>query len=85
MLATTAVGWIVSLSMRRALRPVREMSAELTEITGGETDKRVTVPAPVDEVSELAQSVNVTLDRLEDVLQRQRAFVADVSHELRSP
>ncbi|MCQ0009582.1 sensor histidine kinase [Actinomadura madurae] len=84
-LATTAVGWIVSLSMRRALRPVREMSAELTEITGGETDKRVTVPAPVDEVSELAQSVNVTLDRLEDVLQRQRAFVADVSHELRSP
>ncbi|WP_021599711.1 sensor histidine kinase [Actinomadura welshii] len=83
--ATTAVGWIVSLSMRRALRPVREMSAELTEITGGETDERVTVPAPVDEVSELAASVNVTLDRLEDVLRRQRAFVADVSHELRSP
>ncbi|MEO3824635.1 HAMP domain-containing sensor histidine kinase [Actinomadura sp. B10D3] len=85
LLATAVVGWIVSLAMRRALRPVREMSSELTEITGGETDRRVTVPAPVDEVSELAQSVNVTLDRLEDVLSRQRAFVADVSHELRSP
>jgi signal transduction histidine kinase len=85
LVATVAVGWIVSLSMRRALRPVRVMSAELTAITGGGVDRLVTVPDPVDEVSELAESVNVTLNRLEDVLNRQRAFVADVSHELRSP
>ncbi|MEU9838201.1 HAMP domain-containing sensor histidine kinase [Actinomadura sp. NPDC048032] len=84
LVATTVVGWIVSLSVRRALRPVRVMSAEMTEITGG-ADRRVTVPAPNDEVSELAESVNVMLNRLEDVLTRQRAFVADVSHELRSP
>lgn len=84
LVATAVVGWIVSLSVRRALRPVRVMSAEMTEITGG-ADRRVTVPAPNDEVSELAESVNVMLDRLEDVLTRQRAFVADVSHELRSP
>ncbi|WP_433473567.1 sensor histidine kinase [Spirillospora sp. CA-142024] len=83
--ATSAVGWIVSLSVRRALRPVRVMSAELVEITGGGADRLVTVPGPGDEVSELAESVNVTLNRLEDVLSRQRAFVADVSHELRSP
>jgi signal transduction histidine kinase len=85
LMATIAVGWIVSLSVRRALRPVRVMSAELTEITGGGTDRLVTVPGAADEVSELAESVNVTLNRLEDVLDRQRAFVADVSHELRSP
>ncbi|WP_433463245.1 sensor histidine kinase [Spirillospora sp. CA-128828] len=83
--ATAVVGWIVSLSVRRALRPVRVMSAELAEITGGGADRVVTVPGPGDEVSELAESVNVTLNRLEDVLSRQRAFVADVSHELRSP
>ncbi len=85
LIATAAVGWIVSLSVRRALRPVRVMSGELAEITGGESDRRVTVPGPNDEVSDLAESVNVTLDRLADVLARQRAFVADVSHELRSP
>ncbi|MES9541756.1 ATP-binding protein [Actinomadura sp. NPDC000600] len=84
LVATAAVGWIVSLSVRRALRPVRVMRTELAEITGG-ADRRVTVPEPNDEVSDLAESVNVTLDRLEDVLARQRAFVADVSHELRSP
>ncbi|TDC81323.1 ATP-binding protein [Actinomadura sp. 7K507] len=85
LLGTAAVGWIVSLSVRRALRPVRKMSGELAEITGRALDRRVTVPGPVDEVSELAESVNVTLGRLEDVLARQRGFVADVSHELRSP
>ncbi|MFA1542795.1 sensor histidine kinase [Actinomadura monticuli] len=85
LIATAAVGWIVSLSVRRALRPVRVMRGELAEITGGETDRRVTVPSPNDEMSDLAESVNVTLDRLADVMSRQRAFVADVSHELRSP
>ncbi|NDU74322.1 HAMP domain-containing protein [Actinomadura sp. DSM 109109] len=84
LVATAAVGWIVSLAVRRALRPVRVMSGELAEITGG-ADRRVSVPEPNDEVSELAESVNVMLNRLEDVLARQRAFVADVSHELRSP
>ncbi|MEU8801361.1 ATP-binding protein [Spirillospora sp. NPDC048819] len=85
LLGTTTAGWIVSLSVRRALRPVRKMSDELADITGRALDRRVTVPGPVDEVSELAESVNVTLGRLEEVLTRQRAFVADVSHELRSP
>ncbi|WP_433226869.1 sensor histidine kinase [Actinomadura formosensis] len=82
--AVGALAVAVSLSVRWALRPVRLMSAELAEITGG-ADRRVTVPGPNDEVSGLAESVNVTLNRLEDVLNRQRAFVADVSHELRSP
>ncbi|GAA0562087.1 sensor histidine kinase [Actinomadura livida] len=85
LIGTAAVGYIVSLAVRRALRPVREMSAELAEITGRAPDRRVSVPHPNDEVSELAESVNVTLSRLEDVLDRQRGFVADVSHELRSP
>ncbi|NKZ03633.1 sensor histidine kinase [Actinomadura latina] len=85
LVATAAVGWIVSLSVRRALRPVRVMSAELADITGGESERRVTVPGPNDEVSHLAESVNVTLNRLQEVMARQRAFVADVSHELRSP
>ncbi|HEY8479566.1 MAG TPA: ATP-binding protein [Spirillospora sp.] len=85
LVGTAVVGYIVSLAVRRALRPVRTMSAELAEITGRAPDRRVSVPAAEDDVSELAQSVNVTLGRLEDALERQRAFAADVSHELRSP
>ncbi|MBE1530272.1 sensor histidine kinase [Actinomadura algeriensis] len=83
-LGTALASSIVAAAVRRALRPVRVMSTELAQITGGDHG-RVTVPAQQDEVSELAQSVNLTLYRLEEVLARQRAFVADVSHELRSP
>ncbi|QKG21464.1 sensor histidine kinase [Actinomadura verrucosospora] len=81
---TALVAWIVAGAVRRALRPVRKMSDELADITGGEPG-RVTVPDAADEVSELAQSVNLTLHRLEGVMERQRGFVGDVSHELRSP
>ncbi|MWA03807.1 HAMP domain-containing protein [Actinomadura sp. LD22] len=82
--STALVAWIVAGAVRRALRPVREMSDELADITGGEPG-RVTVPEAADEVAELAQSVNLTLHRLEAVMERQRGFVGDVSHELRSP
>jgi signal transduction histidine kinase len=81
---TALVAWIVAGAVRRALRPVRQMSDELANITGGEPG-RVTVPEAADEVSELAQSVNLTLHRLEAFMERQRGFVGDVSHELRSP
>ncbi|MGI5327064.1 sensor histidine kinase [Actinomadura nitritigenes] len=81
---TALVAWIVAGAVRRALLPVRKMSDELADITGGEPG-RVTVPQAADEVSELAQSVNLTLHRLEGVMERQRGFVGDVSHELRSP
>ncbi|WP_121434448.1 sensor histidine kinase [Actinomadura pelletieri] len=85
LLGTAVVAWVVAVSVRRALRPVRVMSGELAQITGRGAGRRVTVPRPNDEVSELAESVNVALSRLESVLSQQRGFVADVSHELRSP
>ncbi|MFG2003512.1 ATP-binding protein [Spirillospora sp. NPDC048911] len=79
------VGLAVGRSVRRTMQPVCVMSAELAAITGGEPIRRVTVPDSGDEVSELADSINQTLRRLEGVVERQRGFVADVSHELRSP
>ncbi|KAB2347478.1 sensor histidine kinase [Actinomadura rudentiformis] len=84
-LISCVVGVAVRRAVRRATRPVCVMSAELAAITGGEPIRRVTVPDTADEVSELADSINRTLRRLEGVVERQRGFVADVSHELRSP
>ncbi|MFI0449574.1 sensor histidine kinase [Actinomadura sp. 6N118] len=84
-LISVVVGVAVRRSVRRATRPVCVMSAELAAITGGEQPRRVTVPDSRDEVSELAESINRTLRRLEGVVERQQGFVADVSHELRSP
>ncbi|MEV5574047.1 HAMP domain-containing sensor histidine kinase [Spirillospora sp. NPDC052269] len=86
-LGLALVALSVWLAVRSALRPVRRMSAELAEVTGtGEgRPRRVTVPETHDEISQLASSVNVTLHRLEQKVTRQRQFVGDVSHELRSP
>ena len=42
-------------------------------------------PAAGDEIARLARTMNATLDRLEDAIRRQQRFVADASHELRSP
>ncbi|MGP4029524.1 ATP-binding protein [Actinomadura sp. 3N407] len=77
------VTWLVT---RRALRPVEAVRAELAEITAaGDLGRRVPVPDARDEIARLAATTNQTLARLQDSSARQRGFVADASHELRSP
>ncbi|KAF5999926.1 two-component sensor histidine kinase [Streptomyces sp. WAC00263] len=83
LLATVAlVTWWVT---GRALRPVEAIRSEVAEITGRALHRRVPVPTAQDEVARLARTMNATLDRLEDAVVRQRRFIADASHELRSP
>ncbi|GAA4238015.1 HAMP domain-containing sensor histidine kinase [Actinomadura meridiana] len=78
-----AVTWLVT---RRALRPVAAVRAELAGITAaGDLARRVPVPGARDEIARLAITTNETLAALEDSVARQRGFVADASHELRSP
>ncbi len=69
----------------RTLRPVEKMRAEMAEISGTNLGRRVLEPATGDEIDRLARTMNQTLDRLEEAVHRQRRFVADASHELRSP
>jgi len=69
----------------RAFRPVESIRAEVDAITGSTLDRRVPVPASDDEVARLARTMNAMLDRLQDASARQQRFVADASHELRSP
>jgi signal transduction histidine kinase len=69
----------------RALRPVEAIRLEAEAITGSTIHRRVPEPDTDDEVGRLARTMNAMLDRLETSSQRQRQFVSDASHELRSP
>jgi signal transduction histidine kinase len=75
------IWWLVGLT----LRPVESIRRQVSEITGHELDRRVTEPSADDEIRRLAITMNEMLDRLEASSVRQRRFVADASHELRSP
>ncbi|MCO8271276.1 ATP-binding protein [Actinoplanes sp. TRM 88003] len=67
------------------LHPVDALRAGAEEITGGTREGRLPVPESRDEIHRLAVTLNGMLHRLESARVRQRAFVADAAHELRSP
>jgi signal transduction histidine kinase len=69
----------------RTLRPVEAIRAEVAAIGGTDLHRRVPQPRSDDEIARLARTMNAMLDRLEDATGRQQRFVADASHELRSP
>ncbi|MDJ0462294.1 HAMP domain-containing sensor histidine kinase [Streptomyces sp. H27-C3] len=80
------VGGVTWLVTRRALRPVEGIRKEMSAITASEDlSRRVPEPDAHDEVARLARTTNETLGALEASVERQRRFVADASHELRSP
>ncbi len=82
LLVVAAVTWTV---VGRALAPVDSIRNEVQEISSARLDRRVPVPASKDEIARLAITMNDMLDRLEQEQDRQRRFVSDASHELRSP
>lgn len=84
-LLLAVVGLAVWYVVGRTLRPVETLRRGAEDITGtGRTD-RLPVPPAGDEISRLAVTLNDMLGRLQSASARQRAFVADAAHELRSP
>lgn len=80
------VAGVTWLTTRRALRPVESIRGEMAEITRSQDlSRRVPQPSSRDEIGRLARTTNETLAALESSVERQRRFVADASHELRSP
>lgn len=76
---------LVFLVVGRVLRPVEAIRARVAEIGAKELSQRVPDPGTDDEVGRLAGTMNEMLSRLEKSADRQRQFISDASHELRSP
>ncbi len=74
--------WLV---LGRALRPVDQLRRAAAEVARSGGPGSLPVPRRDDEIGALARTLNEMLDRLERGAARQRTFVADAAHELRSP
>lgn len=79
------VGLATRVLVGRSLAPVERIRARVAGIGGTRLDDRVPVPPFHDEIARLAVTMNQMLDRLQRADTAQRQFVADASHELRSP
>jgi len=81
--ALAAIAWRV---IGAALAPVEALRQGAEHIDDASSEReRLPVPPTHDEVSALATTLNAMLDRIGTARRRQRAFVADAAHELRSP
>ncbi|WP_085584525.1 MULTISPECIES: heavy metal sensor histidine kinase [unclassified Pseudomonas] len=81
-LATALLG---AWAARSGLRPLRRMSAVARGVSAQSLNARLPQEQMPPELSELAQSFNAMLGRLDDAFQRLSAFSADIAHELRTP
>jgi signal transduction histidine kinase len=81
-LLVAALTWFTA---DRALRPVEAIRSAAASISGSGLDTRVPQPGTNDEIERLATTVNEMLDRLAAHDRRQRRFIGDASHELKSP
>jgi signal transduction histidine kinase len=82
-IAWRVIGW--TLQPVEQLRAGAEQISRTGRIRGSAVGERLPVPTAADEIRALAVTLNEMLDRLADAQERQRSFVADAAHELRSP
>jgi signal transduction histidine kinase len=80
--ASILLGWIVA---GRVLRPLRTLNERAREISATNLHRRLALSGPEDELTQLADTFDDLLGRLEASFQAQRQFVANASHELRTP
>jgi two-component system OmpR family sensor kinase len=78
----TALGYFLAGSGLRVVETMRRRAAAISADRPGE---RLPVPPTGDELQRLAETLNEMLERLEEALERERSFVADAGHELRTP
>jgi len=82
LLLASGVGYLLAGFSLRQVESMRRRAAAISGETPGE---RLPVPPTGDEMQRLGETLNEMLDRLESALERERDFVADAGHELRTP
>ena len=80
--ASLGVGWLVA---GRALRPIGRITAVAREIQATDLKKRIDLEGPPDELTELADTFDDMLERLDAAFESERRFIHEASHELRNP
>ena len=73
------------LLARKALSPIAQVSKQLKKISAENLKERVPEPETGDEIEELSQTFNGLLDHLDQAFVRERQFIGDVAHELKTP
>lgn len=81
-LLSIIVGWIMS---GRVLKPVGEITTVAQEIQASDLSRRIALEGPDDELKRLANTFDDMLERLDVAFSTQRQFLADTSHDLRTP
>ncbi|MGO1383349.1 MAG: sensor histidine kinase [Arachnia sp.] len=76
---------VIWLALGRALRPVEQLRSAAAAVAREGGPGSLPVPDSHDELGALARTLNEMLNRLEQAAARQRSFVEDAAHELRSP
>ena len=84
-LALIAVVLAAIVLARRAVNPIKELTEAMREIGSEHLDRRVHWERRDDELALLAATFNEMLERLERAFSRERQFIADASHELKTP
>lgn len=84
-LLTALLAVAIWFALGRALTPVEQLRRAAAQVAVSGGPGSLPVPAADDELGALARTLNEMLDRLETAAARQRTFVADAAHELRSP
>lgn len=78
----TVAGWIMA---GRALRPVQRITETTQRVADRSLHERIGLNGPRDEFKDLADTIDAMLERLDGAFESQRRFVANASHELRTP
>jgi two-component system OmpR family sensor kinase len=81
-LVAAAASWFVA---GRALAPIDRIACQAESYTAAHLDQRIALRAGDDEISHLVTVINAMLDRLEMAFRAQERFIADASHELKTP
>lgn len=84
LLALLVAGVLAVWLGRRLIRPIRDLESASLAIAHGDLERRVPVQS-ADEIGELARAFNSMAQQVQTTVEQQRQFVANASHELRTP